>query len=153
MRAVQKRAYIGWIACARAAHGACGLQDIKLLVKYSSHIRMAHLGSTGSQKRAHKQLNSDKKWIPSLKSRKATKTLQTCEDLVKIASDFYKNLYDDENYEQCYKDNLNYNWETNSPVQLFNADEIIKNIDKLKIEKSPGPDNIPNEALKLENLY
>ncbi|GBP22261.1 Putative uncharacterized transposon-derived protein F52C9.6 [Eumeta japonica] len=121
-------------------------QDYKT---YRLKIIENNLLKTGSQKRAHKQLNSDKKWIPSLKSRKTTKTLQTREDLVKIASDFYKNLYDDENYEQCYKDNLNYNWETNSPVQLFNADEIIKNIDKLKIEKSPGPDNIPNEALKI----
>lgn len=120
---------------------------------YKLKIIEKNLLKTGSQKKAHKQLNQDKKWISSLQSNKTTKPLQTREDLVKIASDFYKNLYHDKNYnhEQALlqEESQSYNWEINSPIQLFNATEIIKTIDKLKNEKSPGFDNIPNEALKI----
>lgn len=107
-----------------------------------------HLLATGSQKKAYKQLNSEKKWIPTLKAQKSTKKQQTRKDLVKIASDFYTKLYDDKSVENNYSyDKLSGTDERNLSIQPFCEEEIMIKIKKLKKDKSPDADNIPNEAL------
>lgn len=117
--------------------------------KYRIEIIEKHLHATGSQRKAYKQLNAGKKWIPTLKTKNKPKEQQTRKDLVKIASNFYEELYDG----KC-TDNKNYEkssetGDSNQEIQPFHGAEIIKRIEKLKKEKSPGADNIPNEALIL----
>ena len=113
---------------------------------YRMDIIKKHLTTSGSQKKAYKQLNSEKRWIPTLNSQNTPKT-QTRENLINIASSFYRKLYQressDENvYKKCETQSI-------TPIEPFDCSEIMKKIEKLKNEKSPGPDNIPNEALKV----
>ncbi|XP_045453315.1 uncharacterized protein LOC123662516 [Melitaea cinxia] len=114
--------------------------------KYRIGIIENNLLTTGSQKKAYKQLNAEKRWIPTLKTQNTTDKLQTRKEIINIASNFYQNLYQDEQsnkntYEKTEK-------QAEPPVTPFDVTEILKSIDKLRTEKSPGPDNIPNLSPK-----
>lgn len=106
-----------------------------------------HLLTMGSQKKAYKQLNTEKKWIPALKAQKTTHKQQTRKELVKVATDFYEKLYEDKSIKNDSYRKKYQTGETNEAIEPFTCEEIMKKIEKLKKEKSPGPDNIPNEAL------
>ncbi|KAI8425563.1 hypothetical protein MSG28_011388 [Choristoneura fumiferana] len=114
---------------------------------YRMKVIEKNLINTGSQKKAYKQLNTEKKWIPALKSQNENGKLQTRNDLINIATDFYRNLYHDEHNEE--NEYQNYETEHNTPIIPFERKEILEKIKKLKNEKSPGQDNIPNEAIKI----
>lgn len=123
-----------------------------------------NLQNKGSQKRAYKQLNTNKTWIPTLKSKvPSINVAQSRSDIVDIASDFFKNLYKCQESIQYISGSPQKNYFPHSrsqiplnptlqmpiPVRPFEEREILKQIDKLKVEKCPGPDGIPNEALKV----
>ncbi|KOB71793.1 Endonuclease-reverse transcriptase [Operophtera brumata] len=76
---------------------------------YRINIIEKNLLNFGSQKRAYKQLNTEKSWIPKLKSGKVSSKLQTRKDIVDVATEFYKNLYEDKSstmQQQKYEKNI-----------------------------------------------
>ncbi|CAH2091627.1 unnamed protein product [Euphydryas editha] len=111
----------------------------KTIEKYVLHF--------GSIKRAYKELRSNKTWIEGLKT--SNKTTNNRNEILQVATNYYKNLYKCENQEQA----LTMQKETSTAIQDIDEAEIIKNISKLKNEKSPGPDGITNEALKVGAPY
>lgn len=105
-----------------------------------------------SSKRAFKELSTHKNWIQSLNSEKGEN--KDRKGIIECATAFYTSLYkkppldmtkDDE------KDNSTINEEdlTETPLEPITEREIMIQIKRLKPEKSPGEDNITNEALKI----
>ncbi|CAH2097150.1 unnamed protein product [Euphydryas editha] len=90
---------------------------------YRDHRRYIiekHLGSSGSLKRANNELRLYKTWIEGLRM-------------------------SDEEAPQCLlEEDLNV-----AEIQPIQETEIIREIKRLKPNKSPGPDGIANEALKI----
>ncbi|CAF4956781.1 unnamed protein product [Pieris macdunnoughi] len=74
-----------------------------------------------NQKLSHKTKQDVKRYSDKFKSRN---------DIINIASDF--------DLQQA------------PPVSPFDSNEILTYINKLKNDRSPGPDSIPNEALKIQ---
>lgn len=91
-----------------------------------------------------------KSWIPNLKENRTGKISFSRASIIETATNFYRNLYSKQPNEsnvfqlQNAKNSLS---NSTSILQRFNNFDIIKKIDKLKREKSNGPDNIPNEAI------
>ncbi|XP_045454944.1 uncharacterized protein LOC123664445 [Melitaea cinxia] len=105
-----------------------------------------HLNSTGSLKRAYKELRTHKNWIEGLQNQ--DKICNSRDAILNIATSFYKDLY-----------NCPTNTQTNNLEKLTNMDysggiepikeaEILYHIKRMKSEKSPGTDKITNEAIK-----
>nr|XP_026496962.1 uncharacterized protein LOC113401324 [Vanessa tameamea] len=123
--------------------------------KYKKDIIERHINLTSSSKKAYKDLKMHKTWIEGLK--KTDKEVSN-NDIITIAIDFYKNLYSGNTLTK----NTLYN-STNTATRLLlcttthdseenietiTESEIIETIQRLKLEKSPGSNNITNEALK-----
>lgn len=109
-----------------------------------------HMNTTGSLKRAYKELNSHKTWIEELQ--KSEKTSHSRADIVEIATNFYKDLYDTKKIN--ISSNLDYQLEIdNREVGRIEEFEVIKQINKLKLGKCPGPDKITNEAIITAKQY
>lgn len=106
-----------------------------------------HLHATGSVKKAYKELTTHKSWIEELKSK--NKNTQNRTDILKIATNFYKNLYSSPN-QPAYKLPLS---STESAEATITEYEVAKGIKALKTNKSPGPDRITNEAIKAGFTY
>lgn len=106
-----------------------------------------HLKSSGSLKKAIKELNTAKQWIPSLNANAPKQ--QTRADVINSATEFYRRLY------SASKDSYHENIETltalnqNIETPYFNEIDILSKLEKLKDDKSPGTDGISNEAIKL----
>lgn len=106
-----------------------------------------NLQQLGSTKKAFKELRAQKTWIEGLK--KTNKNLHNRKDIMTTATEFYRDLYSDKNG-TITEININNEvtlCETN--IEPIDEIEIIDAIKKLKVEKSPGSDNITNEAVKL----
>lgn len=117
--------------------------------KYRMGIIEQNLRKSRSQKRAFKQLNTNKTWIPKLKVKTSLKIVETRLDIIKTATDFYRDLYRHRSCRSTTRkltDTVQIDTMT-LPINPFNETEILKQIERLKPEKSPGPDSIPNEAL------
>lgn len=113
--------------------------------KYQQKIRteriMFHLETTGGTKKALGELKTSTDWIPKMKNNnKKTRTVRS--DILNIASDFYRSLYNDEPTPLV----LDSTQEEATPPILQN--EIKKAIQSLKGRKAPGEDGISNELLK-----
>ncbi|CAK1583093.1 unnamed protein product [Parnassius mnemosyne] len=100
--------------------------------------------TSGSCKRAYKELRSHKTWIPSLLENSSPSNNR--ENILKIATKFYQNLYDQKDLGNF--ETINFYSQNQTNID-WNDTEIDKEIKRLKSDKSPGPDGIPNEALKL----
>lgn len=103
-----------------------------------------HLQATGSAKKAYKELKTHKSWIEELKNR--TKITQKRSEILKIATDFYKDLYNSPNQSTYKLPSLN--TESEREMVTFTEEEVAKGIQTLKSDKSPGPDRITNEVIK-----
>lgn len=113
-----------------------------------------HISTTGSIKKAYKELITYKPWIKQLKE--SDKLSHNRTDIMKTATNFYKKLYD------CQVQNFT-NISVSTSIQLPAEDvsqikkiddlEVIEGIKKLKAEKCPGPDGITNEAIKIGSKY
>ncbi|CAH2104737.1 unnamed protein product [Euphydryas editha] len=103
-----------------------------------------HLRTSSSYKRAFKELHTHKTWIPSLLENSTPSTNR--ENILKIATNFYANLYDQRENENS--EIITFHPQNKTNIE-WNATEIVREINRLKSNKSPGPDGIPNEALKL----
>nr|XP_034833605.1 uncharacterized protein LOC117990222 [Maniola hyperantus] len=105
-----------------------------------------HLHLTGSTKKAYKELRTNKTWIEGLK--KLDKNLNKRTDIITTATDFYTKLYSDKTKTDTTQNNsLRQHNEVN--INPIEETEIIEAIKRTKLEKSPGSDNITNEALKI----
>lgn len=107
-----------------------------------------YLATTGSSKRAFKELQTNKTWIDSLKSK--GKTLNTRNEVIGIATEFYKKLYSAQENEKHDTTNQNnkHHVDTNTNCPPFTVTEVDQAISRLKMNKSPGADNITNEAIR-----
>ncbi|KAJ8727743.1 hypothetical protein PYW07_001862 [Mythimna separata] len=118
-------------------------KEIKLC--YETH-RMdtfkKHIMTSRSAKKAFKEIDRTKTWIPSLQH--GSTNTKSRNNIISIATDFYTNLYSQPNSTQCIGVNQPKN---TSSVEIFNEPEILKQISKLKTDKSPGPDGIVSEFI------
>lgn len=100
-----------------------------------------------SVKKANKELQTNKNWIESLS--KSGKTTYDRKDIITVATHFYKDLYSDVNVNKNDKTILEDESTPGNEISPIDEMEIIQTVKKLKTEKSPGSDNITNEALKI----
>lgn len=117
---------------------------------YKAHrttIIEKHLNNTGSIKKAFKELKTQRSWIGELKNK--TKNTQNRTEILKIATDFYKNLYSSPN-QHVYKLPFSNIIKTK---EIIEESEVVERIMSLKAEKSPGPDKITNEIIKSGCAY
>ncbi|XP_022816853.1 uncharacterized protein LOC111349834 [Spodoptera litura] len=119
---------------------------------YDTHRKKTiekHIIQYGSLKRANKELRSHKTWIEGLKA--SNKTTYERKEILKVATNFYRELYDYENEEPPSISTIIS--EIQSNIQDVDETEVMNGIASLKLDKSPGPDKITNEALKLGSPY
>ncbi|KAI8434265.1 hypothetical protein MSG28_012359 [Choristoneura fumiferana] len=117
-------------------------QDYK---KHRKNTIIKYLNSSGSLKRAYKELRSHKTWIEGLRG--SDKVSYSRKDILQIATMFYKALYNAPvHHESSNVTEQDYNVTPTEPVDEL---EIIREIKRLKPEKSPGPDRITNETIKI----
>lgn len=108
-----------------------------------------HINTTCSVKRAYKELSTHKTWIKELKE--TNELFCNRPDIIKIATNFYKKLYDcqeKDNMEKLDNVNLQYIIKDVSERETIDELEVSKAIKSLKAEKCPGPDGITNESIK-----
>ncbi|KAI8427168.1 hypothetical protein MSG28_014781 [Choristoneura fumiferana] len=117
---------------------------------YSMHrqeVITRNLTKFRSAKRALKELNLSKKWIQKLENNK--KETKSRQDVIAHATNFYKELYRRHDPEDTVEESDIPNANANKTVEPIEEIEVYEHIRKLKAEKSPGPDSLTNEALKL----
>lgn len=116
--------------------------------QYRYRIVEQHLLQAGSSKKALKQLRTTKIWIEGLK--KAELLVNNRNDIINVATDFYKNLYSaKEDNNICCNKIIFSKKETENTIKPFDEKEIVDTIKRLKTDKSPGSDNITNEVIKI----
>ncbi|CAH0718262.1 unnamed protein product, partial [Brenthis ino] len=123
---------------------------------YENHRKIIierNMATFRSSKRAFKELSSHKKWIQGLNDGKYE--IKNREDIIKRATVFYSDLYrrpTQEGAQKVERPETNIIIESQlkeNSLDPINEHEIARHIKRLKSEKSPGPDKITNEALKL----
>lgn len=100
-----------------------------------------------SSKRAYKELKSHKDWIQKLQNQE--RETKNRKDVITHATNFYQDLYKKPDKEPDNTTFLESKQNNQDIVEPISELEISKHISHLKPEKSPGPDNISNEALKI----
>ncbi|XP_064076283.1 uncharacterized protein LOC135194598 [Vanessa tameamea] len=95
-----------------------------------------HIDKSRSAKKAYKELNKTKNWITCLHS--SSNKAATWLDIIKVATDFYANLYGHSNSTHHRK--TTNQTKNKSPTPEFTGPEILIQITKLKSEKSLGQD-------------
>ncbi|CAH2102740.1 unnamed protein product [Euphydryas editha] len=114
------------------------------ILKYKAEEK--HLIKSRSCKRAYRELRTYASWISSLTENSTSTTSR--DNILKIATKFYENLYDQKS--TCdHVGPQSFYTQKESTTIVWHEREIAQEIKKLKPEKSPGPDGIPNEAIKL----
>lgn len=111
--------------------------------KYRLSIIENYLEKSGAVKKAYKHLKNSKQLMSQLQD-DAGITITNRNDLMHIATDFYKKLYSKIN---CQTQNQLVNYINDELVPNFQENEIYHSLKKLKADKSPGPDGITNEML------
>lgn len=112
-----------------------------------------HIEQSGSIKKGYKKLRTNKTWIESLKEMGGRESVYNRKDIINIATKFYKNLYsapDSIRYSNLIGNDCT-DTDTETPqtqIELIDDNEVIETIKRLKSDKSPGSDNITNDALK-----
>ncbi|CAG4944708.1 unnamed protein product [Colias eurytheme] len=112
--------------------------------KHREEIITRNLNTNRSAKRAYKELTLQKKWIQKLKYE--TNETKTRKDVIDHATEFYRELYSKKGKEIQY---YGHNSEDKYSIEPIREGEVYSQIKKLKNEKSPGPDGLTNESLKL----
>lgn len=108
-----------------------------------------HLEKAGSSKKALKELRINKSWIDSLNCK--DKTVNNRKEIIDVATHFYKTLYKAQGNEctsHSYANDIN-STNKSGDIAPITEKEVTQEIKKLKLEKSPGPDGITNEAIKV----
>lgn len=100
---------------------------------------------TGGIKKARKELNHKKEWIPRMKKKDGITTGNRL-DILKIATDYYRHLYTSQRFEETQKE---YNIPTDAEqTPKILTIETMQAIKTQKLDKAPGADLITNELLK-----
>lgn len=115
---------------------------------YSQHrqeIITRNLREYRSTKRAIKELSLSKSWIQKLEFNK--EETKSRKNVIDHATKFYKELYSktENNIVEVIEETFN----TSSTAKPIEEREVFEHIRQLKAEKSPGPDGLSNETLKL----
>ncbi|CAH2101737.1 unnamed protein product [Euphydryas editha] len=115
---------------------------------YNNHryeIISRNIKNFRSAKKAYKELTTHKSWIPKLEHNSlGTKSRK---DVINLATNFYKNLYRKQNNTEIKSQATHMN--TTGYIRQIEDSEVYEHIKNLKAEKSPGPDGLCNEALKI----
>lgn len=107
-----------------------------------------HMKQAGSSKKALKELRTNTTWIEGLNQ--AGSTSNNRNDIMRIATEFYKTLYSTKTQKNTVHSNTNSTYESNKGnITQIDESEVIEAIKRLKTDKSPGSDHITNEALKI----
>ncbi|CAK1582177.1 unnamed protein product [Parnassius mnemosyne] len=114
--------------------------------KHRELIITKNINSFRSTKRAFKELTLQTKWIQKLENNSAE--TKSRKDVIEHATKFYKQLYKKKEDENALEEEIDNKSRVNT-VKLIEEEEILLYIKILKNEKSPGPDGLTNEALKL----
>lgn len=113
---------------------------------YRTNIIQKHLEKSRSAKKGQQELNKLKIWIPSLQA--GTNKCKSRTEIINIATNFYTKLYSQPDINPLRKKDI-FSHTNTSSVQRFSESEVLRQVKKLKSEKSPGPDGITNEYIKL----
>ncbi|CAH2103521.1 unnamed protein product [Euphydryas editha] len=127
----------------------------KIISKYIKHDYSSfrsrtierHLNSTGSLKRAYKELRTHKNWIEGLQNQE--KIYNSRDAILNIATSFYKNLYNYPTNTQTNNIEKLTSMDYSGGIEPINEAEMLDHIRRMKSEKSPGTDKITNEAIKI----
>lgn len=113
---------------------------------YRQDIITRNLNSYRSTKRALKELNFQKTWIGKLE--RNIEETKTRKDVLNHATEFYKQLYTKRKDESLTEEQIN-DKTVRNPIRPIEEKEVYKHLKQLKNLKSPGPDGITNEVIKL----
>lgn len=100
-----------------------------------------------SAKKGYKQLLTHTDWIQSLKQGSAL--TKSRKNVITSATNFYKKLYATQTQDTIPDIETNRSDTNTNETFSITEDEVLKHILKLKPEKSPGPDGLKNEMLKI----
>lgn len=114
---------------------------------YKLDIYESWLQKTGSIKSANKSIRQCKMWIPKINTSEGCS--ENRKDLVLLATNFYRDLYKKRPSEDVSIDRVSEELNFEAKVEDFSLTEIVWGIRNLNNRKSPGPDSIINEALKI----
>ncbi|CAH2101984.1 unnamed protein product [Euphydryas editha] len=107
----------------------------------------AEIQRTGGTKKAFKELREQgMEWIPKLKSNRS-KQVTSRREIQQLATDYYRSLYANNESERENKAHKIPNTKAENVPSIF-IQEVQKAISSQKLEKAPGPDNIPNELIR-----
>ncbi|CAH2104094.1 unnamed protein product [Euphydryas editha] len=112
---------------------------------YRYNIISKNLEKFRSIKRAHKELTTHKTWIHNLNH--VTEETKTRKNVLIHATNFYRNLYKKHN-KTIPENQINNELKTDTVLPI-DEEEVYTHIKQLKNEKSPGPDGISNEVIKM----
>ncbi|GBP25976.1 LINE-1 retrotransposable element ORF2 protein [Eumeta japonica] len=105
-----------------------------------------HIERTGGLKKAIKELEDKRNWLPYLKNIHNDSTSKR-QEILKIATDYYKDLY--KSKAGKIERNVDFEaWPDPEPVPPILKEELIKAINSQKLDKAPGSDRVSNELLK-----
>lgn len=111
-----------------------------------SNTMKSYIEKTGGIKKAMKELNYKKDWIPSMKKKDGNSTSKRL-DILKIATRYYQNLYQSQKEKETIRENDEITDEEHIP-EIMKV-ETIKAINTQKLDKTPGSDLVTNELLKV----
>ncbi|PZC85873.1 hypothetical protein B5X24_HaOG215235 [Helicoverpa armigera] len=105
-----------------------------------------YIEKTGGVKKALKELNYKKDWIPNMRNREGKNTGNRLE-ILKLATNFYRTLYQSLEIEHVVK---HYDTPTNEQeIPEIIKEEVIRAVRTQKNDKAPGSDLVTNELLKI----
>lgn len=103
-----------------------------------------HVARTGGIKKALKELQESKTWVPKIKNNDK-KQLTNRKSILETATSFYRDLYSS----KMAQDKTTYEDSNDEVIPPILKSEVEHAIKTQKNDKAPGPDNITNETLKI----
>lgn len=113
--------------------------------KLRTETLQLHIDKSGGLKKAWKELQEYTTWINNVTHHKTKKHKSERSDILQTATDFYRELYDDQSITPTLSKEEEKNSEEQVPSILI--DEVNNATKSLKKNKAPGEDNISNELL------
>lgn len=113
---------------------------------YRQKIIKKNLKKYKSTKRAFKELNLHNTWIQRLGNK--SNTIVSRDDILVQATNFYKELYTKKDEEFKVEQEIKCTSKIKT-IDVIHENEIYERIKQLKSDKSPGPDRISNEIVKI----
>lgn len=122
--------------------------------EYETKIVKEIIEESSSTRRMKRELAKGTKLMTEIKNKEG-KVITGREQMIKVITEFFRELYDDAGEVEGNtpggtdeKEVSTSKNETIPPVPLITKSEVQKAIKSMKVDKSPGPDNINNSFLK-----